>query len=45
VRTLSLWEREEGHVARLLNQLDAQIARYQTLPPTWKREPSLASSN
>ena len=30
---------------RLLNQLDAQIARYQTLPPTWRREPSLASTN
>ena len=28
---------------RALNQLQAQIARYRTnLPPTWKREPSLA---
>jgi hypothetical protein len=30
---------------RLFNQLKSQIARYQVLPPTWKREPSLASSN
>jgi hypothetical protein len=30
---------------RLFNQLRIQIARYQVLPPTWKREPSLASSN
>ena len=32
-------------VERLLNQLKGQIARYRTLPPTWRREPSLASSN
>jgi hypothetical protein len=32
-------------VERLLNQLKATIARYQALPPTWRREPSLASSN
>jgi len=32
-------------VERLLNQLKSQIARYQTLPPTWRREPSLASTN
>jgi hypothetical protein len=32
-------------VERLLNQLQYQIARYQTLPPTWQREPSLARSN
>ncbi len=32
-------------VERLLNQLKAQIARYQALPPTWRREPSLASTN
>lgn len=32
-------------VERLLNQLQGQIARYQALPPTWVREPSLASSN
>jgi hypothetical protein len=30
---------------RLLNQLQSQIARYDTLPPTWRREPSLASTN
>ena len=30
---------------RLLSQLETQIARYDTLPPTWVREPSLASSN
>jgi hypothetical protein len=30
---------------RLLNQLKSTIARYQALPPTWRREPSLASSN
>jgi len=30
---------------RLLNQLQWQIGRYHTLPPTWKREPSLASAN
>jgi len=32
-------------VERTLGQLQAQIARYQVLPPTWKREPSLASTN
>jgi hypothetical protein len=32
-------------VERLLNQLKSQIARYHALPPTWRREPSLASSN
>ncbi len=32
-------------VERLLNQLKSQIARYNELPPTWRREPSLASSN
>jgi hypothetical protein len=30
---------------RLLKQLQSQIARYDTLPPTWRREPSLASTN
>jgi hypothetical protein len=30
---------------RLLIQLQTQIARYNTLPPTWRREPSLASTN
>jgi hypothetical protein len=30
---------------RLLNQLQGQIRRYDTLPPTWRREPSLASTN
>lgn len=30
---------------RSLNLLQNQIARYQTLPPTWIREPSLASAN
>jgi hypothetical protein len=30
---------------RLLNQLQGQMARYQTLPPTWIRERSLAVSN
>ena len=30
---------------RLLTQLQSQIARYDTLPPTWRREPSLASTN
>ena len=29
---------------RLLNQLQVQFARYDTLPPTWVREPSLAST-
>ncbi|HET9176186.1 MAG TPA: hypothetical protein VFN84_07495 [Pseudolabrys sp.] len=29
---------------RLLNQLQVQISRYDTLPPTWVREPSLASA-
>jgi len=28
---------------RLLNQLQGQMARYDTLLPTWVREPSLAS--
>jgi hypothetical protein len=32
-------------VERLLNGLQYQISRYQTLPPTWQREPSLARSN
>lgn len=32
-------------VERLLNQLQAHIGRYNVLPPTWRREPSLASSN
>jgi len=32
-------------VERLLNVLQFQIARYQNLPPTWQREPSLAKSN
>ena len=32
-------------VERLLNQLKGAIARYQALPPTWRREPSLASTN
>ena len=31
-------------VERLLNRLQAQIARYNVLPPTWRREPSLSSS-
>ena len=30
---------------RVLNQLQYQITRYQNLPPTWQREPSLAKSN
>jgi hypothetical protein len=30
---------------RLLNQLQGQIRRYDTLPPTWRREPSLVSTN
>ena len=30
---------------RVLNQLQYQISRYQNLPPTWQREPSLAKSN
>jgi len=30
---------------RLLKQLQSQIVRYETLPPTWRREPSLASTN
>jgi len=30
---------------RLLRQLQDQIARYDQLPPTWQREPSLARSN
>jgi hypothetical protein len=30
---------------RVLGQLRSQIARYDTLPPTWRREPSLASRN
>ena len=29
---------------RLFNQLQVQFARYDTLPPTWVREPSLAST-
>src|SRR5262245_38128321 len=29
---------------RLLNQLQVQISRYDTLPPTWVREPSLVSA-
>ena len=29
---------------RLLNQLQVQISRYDMLPPTWLREPSLASA-
>jgi hypothetical protein len=32
-------------VERLLTQLKSNIARYHALPPTWRREPSLASSN
>jgi len=32
-------------VERLINQLQSVIERYKVLPPTWKREPSLASSN
>ena len=31
-------------VERLLNQLQANIGRYNMLPPTWRREPSLSSS-
>jgi len=31
-------------VERLLIQLQNQIARYNILPPTWVREPSLAST-
>ena len=31
-------------VERVLNQLQAQIARYHTPPPTWVREPSLAAN-
>jgi hypothetical protein len=29
---------------RLLNQLQVQISRYDMLPPTWVRQPSLASA-
>jgi len=36
---------EAVEVERLLNQLKGAIARYQSLPPTWRREPSLASTN
>lgn len=32
-------------VERTLNQLQSQMPQYQVLPPTWRREPSLASSN
>jgi len=32
-------------VERLINQLQGVIERYRVLPPTWKREPSLAASN
>ncbi|HET9714840.1 MAG TPA: hypothetical protein VFP60_01530 [Pseudolabrys sp.] len=32
-------------VERSLNNLQYQLARYQVLPPTWRREPSLASAN
>jgi hypothetical protein len=37
--------RQAVDVERALSQLQAQVLRYQVLPPTWKREPSLASSN
>lgn len=30
---------------RSINLLQNQIARYRNLPPTWAREPSLASAN
>jgi len=32
-------------VERVLNQLQRQIDRYRTLPPTWVREPSLAANH
>ena len=32
-------------VKRVLNQVQRQIDRYRTLPPTWVREPSLAANH
>jgi hypothetical protein len=34
-----------AEVERVLNQLQGQIDRYRTLPPTWVREPSLAANH
>ncbi|MFZ0349759.1 MAG: hypothetical protein WBE94_17195 [Pseudolabrys sp.] len=43
-RVIAAPETEAVEVERVLNQLQNQIARYRTLPPTWVREPSLAST-
>ena len=37
-------ETQAVEVERVLNQLQRQIERYRTLPPTWVREPSLAAN-
>lgn len=37
--------RQAVDVEHALNQLHNQLANYRTLPPTWAREPSLASAN
>ena len=37
-------ETQAVEAERVLNQLQSQIDRYRTLPPTWVREPSLAST-
>jgi hypothetical protein len=38
-------ETHAAEVERVLNQLQGQIDRYRTLPPTWVREPSLAANH
>jgi len=38
-------ETQTVEVERVLNQLQRQIDRYRTLPPTWVREPSLAANH
>jgi hypothetical protein len=38
-------ETQAVEVERVLNQLQNQIDRYRTLPPTWVREPSLAANH
>ena len=38
-------ETQAVEVERVLNQLQRQIDRYRTLPPTWVREPSLAANH
>jgi hypothetical protein len=38
-------ETQAAEVERVLNQLQGQIDRYRTLPPTWVREPSLAANH